>query len=104
MLSTLSALVGAVLHAAAFFAYLAIFGVNVQHLVISLSSMTLAVAFVFGNSLRTIYESVVFLFMVRPYKVGDWIVYKGEKYKVSSFGLLWTYFHKHSGVKVSVRT
>lgn len=36
----------------------------------SLSSMTLALAFVFGNSLRTVYESVVFLFIVRPYKVG----------------------------------
>jgi hypothetical protein len=43
---------------------------QVSHLVISLSSMTLAFAFIFGNSLRTLYESVVFLFVVRPYKVG----------------------------------
>jgi hypothetical protein len=43
-----------------------IFGVNVSHLIISLSSMTLAFAFIFGNNLRTIYESVVFLFVVRP--------------------------------------
>ena len=70
VLGTLELLVGCILHVAAGFAYLAIFGVNVSHLVISLSSMTLAFAFVFGNSLRTVYESVVFLFVVRPYKVG----------------------------------
>jgi hypothetical protein len=71
VLGTLSTLVGAILHAGAAFAYLAIFGVNISHLVLSLSSMTLAGAFIFGNSLRTVYESVVFLFVVRPYKVGD---------------------------------
>ena len=127
VLSTLTTLVGCVLHALAFFAYLYIFGVDVHQLVMcgprslmrvqsetcalcspdclflgrcaglcviagwpphrhaclslfptlidgaycrSLSSMTLALAFVFGNSLRTVYESVVFLFIVRPYKVG----------------------------------
>jgi len=70
VLSTLTTLIGCILHAVAFFIYLWIFGVDVHQLVISLSSMTLALAFVFGNSLRTVYESVVFLFIVRPYKVG----------------------------------
>ena len=70
VLGTLSLLVGCILHLCAGFAYLYIFGVDVSHLVISLSSMTLAFAFIFGNSLRTVYESVVFLFVVRPYKVG----------------------------------
>ena len=42
VLSTLSTLVGCLLHAGAAFAYLYIFGVDVSHLVISLSSMTLA--------------------------------------------------------------
>jgi hypothetical protein len=44
-------------------------GVNVSHLVISLSSMVVAFAFVFGESLRHIYESVVFLFVVNPFEV-----------------------------------
>jgi small-conductance mechanosensitive channel len=30
-------------------------------------------AFVFANSIRTIYESVVFLFVVHPFDVGDGI-------------------------------
>jgi hypothetical protein len=103
VLGTLSALVGCILHAGALFWYLFIFGVNVSQLVISLSSMTLAFAFIFGNSLRTVYESVVFLFVVRPYKVGDWIVYSGEHHRVASFGLLWTQMINFNGVRVSVR-
>jgi hypothetical protein len=103
VLATLSALVGCILHAVALFLYLYIFGINVSHLVISLSSMTLAFAFIFGNSLRTVYESVVFLFVVRPYKVGDWIVYEGEDHRVTSFGLLWTQMITFNGMSVSVR-
>ena len=57
------------MHSGGFFLYLYIFGVDVSHLVISLSSLTVAFAFIFGNNLRTIYESVLFLFVVRPYKV-----------------------------------
>ena len=103
VLATLSTLVGAILHIGAGFAYLAIFGVDVTHLVISLSSFTLAFAFIFGNSLRTVYESVVFLFVVRPYKVGDCIIYAGNFHRVTSFGLLWTQLHRYDGVRVSVR-
>ena len=83
--------------------YLAIFGVDVSHLVISLSSMTLAGAFVFGNSLRTIYESVVFLFVVRAYKVGDAIAWEGVLHRVSSFGLLYTRLWRYDGSRVLVR-
>ena len=104
VLSNLTMLVGAILHVSAIFAYLAIFGVDVTHLVISLSSMTLAFAFIFGNTLRTTYESVVFLFAARPYKVGDWIMYAGNFHRVTSFGLLWTQLHRYDGVRVSVRS
>jgi small-conductance mechanosensitive channel len=104
VLDTLEALVGGIMHIIGVFVYLAIFGVDVTHLVISLSSMTLAFAFIFGNSLRVIYESVVFLFVVRPYKVGDTLWYDGGQHKVSSFGLLWTEFYRFDGRRVSVRS
>jgi small-conductance mechanosensitive channel len=69
VIRTLEMLTGLVMHVIALVAYMAIFGVNVAHLLLSLSSISLAFAFVFGNSLRTVYESVVFLFMIRPYQV-----------------------------------
>ena len=104
VLTTLEALVGSIMHVCGLFVYLAIFGVDVTHLLISLSSMTIAFAFVFGNNLRTIYESVLFLFVVRPYKVGDAIFFDGAQHHVSSFGLLWTHLYRYDGARLSVRT
>lgn len=103
VLNTLESLIGGIMHICGIFAYLAIFGVDVTHLVLSLSSMALTFAFVFGNSLRTIYESAVFLFVVRPYKVGDAIWYEDKLHRVSGFGLLWTHFYRYDGSRLSVR-
>ena len=94
VLDTLEALVGGIMHVCGFCAYLAIFGVNVSHLIISLSSVLVAASFVFGNSLQTVYESVLFLFLVRPYKVGDALWYNGATHSVSSFGLMWTHLYR----------
>ena len=69
VIRTLEVLTGIMMHMLALVAYAAIFGVDVGHLLISLSSISVASAFVFGNSLRTIFESVVFLFVIRPYQV-----------------------------------
>lgn len=41
---------------------------------LTVSSLLLSFVFVFGNSIRGIYESVVYLFVVRPFDVGDVIL------------------------------
>jgi small-conductance mechanosensitive channel len=41
---------------------------------LTVSSLLLSFVFVFGNSIRLIYESVVYLFVVRPFDVGDVIL------------------------------
>ena len=69
VIRTLETLTGIIVHLLAVVAYAAIFRVDVGHLLISLSSISVACAFVFGNSMKTIYESVVFLFVIRPYQV-----------------------------------
>ena len=38
------------------------------------SSIVLAFAFMFGNSVKTVYESIIYLFVVHPFDVGDKIV------------------------------
>ena len=48
--------------------------VNLRLAWIQFSSCIVAGAFVFANSIRTIYESVVFLFVVHPFDVGDGIL------------------------------
>jgi len=47
--------------------------VNLRNAWLQFSSCVVAGAVVFANSIRTIYESVVFLFVVHPFDVGDGI-------------------------------
>ena len=45
--------------------------VNLQRLWVTLGSIVVSLTFVFGNNMRSIYEAVVYLFVVHPYDVGD---------------------------------
>lgn len=81
---------------------MACFDIDIGHLLITLSSLSLAFAFVFGNSLKTVYESVVFLFVIRPYQVGHFIVYKGNMHTVKNFGLLSTQLLRYDGRRIWV--
>ena len=45
--------------------------VNLTRTWVTVSSLLLSFVFVFGNSIKSIYESVVYLFVVRPFDVGD---------------------------------
>lgn len=47
--------------------------VNFQHVWVTFGSMLLSFTFVFGNSIKTLFESVIFLFVVHPFDVGDMI-------------------------------
>jgi small-conductance mechanosensitive channel len=102
VINTLSGILGAIMHLVATFAYAAIFGFQIKPILISLSSMALAFVFIFGNTVKTIYESLVFLFMIRPYQVGDCIQYKGDMHWVKNFGLPTTQFRRFDGCRVWV--
>ena len=69
--SQLELVVAFVMHFAAIFAYLAIFHVPIYQAWLTVSSVILAFGFVFGNSMRALYESVIYVFVVHPYDVGD---------------------------------
>lgn len=103
VISTLQTLLGFFMHSLALVAYMAVFNIDIGHLLLTLSSLSLAFAFVFGNSLKTVYESVVFLFVIRPYQVGHMIVYKGDMHTVKNFGLLSTQLLRYDGRRVWVR-
>lgn len=47
--------------------------VNFQHVWVTFGSILLSFTFVFGNSIKTLFESVIFLFVVHPFDVGDLI-------------------------------
>ena len=50
--------------------YLYLFGFSVANFAIGLSTVAVGFAFIFGNSLREVYESLVWLFGVNPYDAG----------------------------------
>mmetsp|Transcript_13836 Transcript_13836/g.34913 ORF Transcript_13836/g.34913 Transcript_13836/m.34913 type:complete len:921 (-) Transcript_13836:438-3200(-) len=54
------------------------------------SATLVGLSFIFGNSIRTIFESLVFLFSRHPYDVGDWVVINCEKYQIKKARLLFT--------------
>lgn len=46
-------------------------GVNTQKLLVAFSSILLPSVFVFGNAARSTFESLIFLFIMHPFDVGD---------------------------------
>eukprot|EP00891_Asterochloris_glomerata_P004863 jgi/Astpho2/4863/Aster-05797 len=62
---------GAMLQALGFFIYLLIFNVDIRKTWLLFSSIVLAFAFVFGNTVKTAFESVVFLFSIHAFDVGQ---------------------------------
>lgn len=51
--------------------WLLVLGVATQQLLVFVTSQLLLIVFIFGNTLKTIFEAIVFLFVMHPYDVGD---------------------------------
>ena len=56
--------------------------VDIQKVWLLFSSVVLAFAFIFGNSIRQLYEAVILLFVIHPYDVGDWLMIGQAQYQV----------------------
>ena len=46
-------------------------GIATSKLLVFFSSQLLLVAFIFGNTCKTIFEAIIFLFVMHPFDVGD---------------------------------
>lgn len=51
--------------------WLIILGVPISHFLIFMSSQLLLVVFIFGNTCKTVFEAIIFLFIMHPFDVGD---------------------------------
>lgn len=51
--------------------WLLILGIATTHFLVLISSQLLLVAFIFGNTCKTTFEAIVFLFVMHPFDVGD---------------------------------
>eukprot|EP00887_Chlorella_sp_A99_P004910 scaffold4.g4910.t1 len=95
VISRLEGLIGGAIHVLFVFFYLSIFSVDVtkaRSIIawLTFSSIVLAFTFVFGNSIRSVYENAVFLFGTHAFDVGDVLLVGGEQHsenKSESFQL-----------------
>ena len=51
--------------------WLLILGIATTHLLVLVSSQLLLVVFIFGNTCKTVFEAIIFLFAMHPFDVGD---------------------------------
>lgn len=54
-----------------FIIWLLILGITTGKFLLLISSQVLLVVFIFGNSCKTTFEAIIFLFVMHPYDVGD---------------------------------
>lgn len=51
--------------------WLIILRIPITHFLVFISSQILLVVFIFGNTCKTVFEAIIFLFVMHPYDVGD---------------------------------
>ncbi|KAJ3680466.1 hypothetical protein LUZ60_016744 [Juncus effusus] len=66
-----------------------------------LSSQLLLAVFIFGNTLKTVFESIVFLFVMHSYDVGDRVEIDEVQYIVEEMNIMTTIFLRYDNLKVS---
>ncbi len=81
---------GAVMHFIFSALYLYIWGVDILKGFSTFSTTVLALTFVFGNSVRNVYEAMLFLFVEHAFDVGDLLLLDNENMRVKKIDLMYT--------------
>ncbi|KAG2224176.1 hypothetical protein INT45_001294 [Circinella minor] len=90
--------------ASTIFIALAIFHVDLWQALVPLGSFLLALTFIFGNSCKNTFESVMFLFVTHPYDAGDYLLIDDQFLLVHELGLMGTVFIRGDGQQVYAPT
>ncbi|CAG9465989.1 unnamed protein product [Pedinophyceae sp. YPF-701] len=100
VVGTLGRVVAACTNIVVAFIVLWIFQVEILELWLSFATATLAFTFVFGNTLKNIFESVLLLFATHPFDVGDAVLINNDLYYVMEIALLRTHMRMAPGPQV----
>ncbi|KAD7478899.1 hypothetical protein R6Q59_005288 [Mikania micrantha] len=79
---------------------LLILNIATSKLLVFISSQVVVVAFIFGNTCKTIFEAIIFLFVMHPFDVGDRCEIDGVQMIVEEMNILTTVFLKWDNEKV----
>ncbi|GAB2276514.1 hypothetical protein Dimus_011234 [Dionaea muscipula] len=96
----LNKLVTAILIVMMIVIWLIVTGIATTKLIVLLSSQLVVAAFIFGNTCKTIFEAIIFVFVMHPFDVGDRCVIDGNKMLVEEMNILTTVFLKWDKEKV----
>ena len=97
VLATLERIILSALYFLLVFIVLGIFDQNIVEMWFTASSMLLAFVFMFGNSFKQLFESVIFIFVIHPFDVGDNVLIEGERHAIRNIGILTTETVKWNG-------
>nr|BAV53889.1 mechanosensitive channels of small conductance-like [Chamaecyparis obtusa] len=79
---------------------LLVMGIATTHVIVLVSSQLVLAGFIFGNTCKTIFEAIVFVFVMHPFDVGDRCVVDGVQMIVEEMNILTTVFLQHDNEKV----
>ncbi|KAL6558680.1 hypothetical protein OROMI_019030 [Orobanche minor] len=80
--------------------WLLLMEITTTTVLVFISSQLLLAVFMFGNSVRSIFEAIIFIFVVHPFDVGDRCVIDGVQMIVDEMNILTTIFLKADNEKV----
>uniref|UniRef100_A0A5B7C696 Mechanosensitive ion channel protein n=1 Tax=Davidia involucrata TaxID=16924 RepID=A0A5B7C696_DAVIN len=79
---------------------LLILGIATSKFLLFASSQVIVVAFVFGNTCKTVFEAIIFLFVMHPFDVGDRCEIDGVQMIVEEMNILTTVFLRYDNQKI----
>ncbi|KAK4258459.1 hypothetical protein QN277_004906 [Acacia crassicarpa] len=82
--------------------WLLILGIATTKFLLFVSSQLVLVAFIFGNTCKTVFEAIIFLFIMHPFDVGDRCEIDGIQMVVEEMNILTTTFLRYDNLKIIV--
>ncbi|XP_004292641.1 PREDICTED: mechanosensitive ion channel protein 6-like [Fragaria vesca subsp. vesca] len=80
--------------------WLLVLGIVTSANIVYATSQLVIVAFIFGNSCKTVFEAVIFLFVMHPFDVGDRCEIEGVQMVVEEMNILTTVFLRYDNLKI----
>ncbi|KAH7278299.1 hypothetical protein KP509_38G034800 [Ceratopteris richardii] len=80
--------------------WLLVLGIATTHVLLFITSQLLLVGFMFSNTVKQIFEAIIFLFVMHPFDVGDRCIVDGQQLIVEEMKILTTVFLKPDNEKV----
>ncbi|KAF8660735.1 hypothetical protein HU200_057477 [Digitaria exilis] len=79
---------------------LLLMGIATTKILLVISSQLVVVVFIFGNACKTVFEALIFVFIMHPFDVGDRCVIDGTQMTVEEMNILTTVFLKNDNEKI----